>query len=97
MGQGPIRFIFPLFTLGMWALFGVWLANGAWTTTNWITRSRKGASCRIGKGHSVTGWNRPTGTPSRRSRSTAALAMRAGVLAATTRIEASSARNRLES
>jgi len=45
MGQGPIRFIFPLFTLGMWALFGVWLANGTWSTTNWITLAISAVVC----------------------------------------------------
>lgn len=37
MGTGPIRLIFPLFVLAMWATCGVWVAQGAWTTTNWLS------------------------------------------------------------
>jgi steroid 5-alpha reductase family enzyme len=45
MGQGPIRIIFPLFVLAMWAMVAVWAGNDAWTTTNWLSAAIAAASC----------------------------------------------------
>jgi steroid 5-alpha reductase family enzyme len=45
--EGPLRLIFAVAVLAMWALFGVAVANGAWTSTLWAVLLVAHVACAI--------------------------------------------------
>lgn len=45
--MGPIRYIFPLFVLAMWATCGFGLASGQWTTVHWLMLAVSFLGCAI--------------------------------------------------
>jgi steroid 5-alpha reductase family enzyme len=45
--RGPLRIIFPSTVLLIWALFGIALAQGAWTTTQWLIVALAHALCAV--------------------------------------------------
>jgi steroid 5-alpha reductase family enzyme len=45
--QGPLRTIFSLTVLALWALFGLGLASGAWTATHWALLIAGCACCLV--------------------------------------------------
>ena len=45
--HGPLRIIFSITLLLMWAIFGLSLANGSWTTTNWVMLGLAHLACAV--------------------------------------------------
>ncbi|MEZ5562549.1 MAG: DUF1295 domain-containing protein [Gammaproteobacteria bacterium] len=45
--NGPLRIIFSVTLLLMWALFGLSLANGSWTMTNWLMLGLAHLGCAV--------------------------------------------------
>jgi steroid 5-alpha reductase family enzyme len=45
--MGPIKFIFPLFVIAMWAVCGLGIANGGWTSTHWLLLALGHLGCAI--------------------------------------------------
>ncbi|MCB1596706.1 MAG: DUF1295 domain-containing protein [Gammaproteobacteria bacterium] len=45
--HGPLRIIFSITLLLMWAIFGLSLANGSWTMTNWLMLGLAHLGCAV--------------------------------------------------
>jgi steroid 5-alpha reductase family enzyme len=45
--NGPLRIIFSITLLLMWTIFGLSLANGSWTTTNWLMLGLAHLACAV--------------------------------------------------